>query len=170
MAALEAGDEGPDPRQHIRVQCWGKSFFKSSSVTSSGSGGHAAPDGSPAADTASSNVSGGRDLPAAAGAEDDAAAAIHQQLVSVFRYAAMHCYLRLDEAEQILAHGDAAMAVRGLQVHHPNNPCRDILKMCPGSGARHRCKSMCIHRVPLLLRRQSLRSSPRHLGPTTSYC
>lgn len=121
MAALEAGDEGPDPRQHIRVQCWGRSFFASGSggVTTNGSGCVAAPAGSPAAEAAGDSgaaAAGGAGGAAAANAAGNAGPAVHRQLVGVFRYAAMHCYLALDEAEQMLSHGDAATAVRRLQV------------------------------------------------------
>ena len=128
MAALEAGEEGPDPRQHIRVQCWGKSFFASGSgnVTSTGSDNLAAPADSPAAEAASDSgaaTSGGTAGAAAADAPGNAEPAVHRQLVGVFRYAAMHCYLALDEAEQMLEHGDAATAVRRLQVTRLKSAC-----------------------------------------------
>jgi hypothetical protein len=110
VAALEAGDEGPDPRQHIRVQCWGEDFF----VTE---GGHDAVSAdSTVAGPASGGGSGGSGSPPDANTCRGAAPAVSQQLVSVYRVAAMHCYMALHEAEQMLAEGNGAYGARRLQV------------------------------------------------------
>lgn len=127
MAALESEEEGPDPRQQVRVRCWGEGLFKSS-----GDSQQADPASNPAADAAvgsadsvrssdsqrlgpaSNSTADGGGIPATGSSGEAAEANGH--LINLYQMAACQCYMALEEAEQFLVDGSGATAVRRLQV------------------------------------------------------
>lgn len=124
LAALEAGEDGLDPRQHVRVRCWGRGFFKdrgsSSGSGSDGTGGggnqtrQASAASSAAAGTAASI--GGTDNATAEAADtrhDDARVDGH--LVNLCNMVAADFFRVLHVAEQRMADNQPTSAASALQ-------------------------------------------------------